>query len=718
MVKLSIKSKLQIMLVTASLGSMSVVGSLSWSKARDIITERIFEQLTSVRSSKSYQIESYLNLLRNQVENMCENLMVVEAMKEFDTQYDALGQTSLPPLATKQIQDYYEGEFIPRLAKNIDGTPVYETYRPVSPQAVYLQYQYIANNPNPVGEKDNLTQAQDGSGYSQVHQRYHELFRNLIKRFNYYDLFLIDPETGEIVYSVYKETDYATSLYTEAYRNSNLAEIVRQVRDNPDRGAIQLIDFKFYRPSYNAPAAFMAGPIYDGDKRVGVLAIQLPADEIDKVLTEDRSWKENGLGDTGETYLVGEDLRLRSVSRQFLEAPTDYAKNLTEHGVRQATVALIEQTGTPTLLQPIKTDAAKQALEGKVGTQIIEGYLGEEVLSSYAPLDIDGVDWGIITEMSLAEAYEPIESLENYLLLSVIVLILLMTLFAAIASRSLTLPIDRMVNRLGDLESDVGDLELDSKDELSELAEALNNIKKATRALNQEIFTKDCEQEKLLANIIPNSVVGRWQKGETIVDRAEVTIIAIRVEGLAATDAVETAQAFNELIVNLDNQAERLEVEKSNCFAETYIATCGLTKPRLDRIKRGVDFAMDALNLVKEIDRKYNLDLNLRIGIDTGVVTAALIGEQKFRYDLWGEPVSVATQLAQNTPANTIRVTQAVNDSVKNVLTLQPDDSVTLLNGTKIATWTLAGGRLKNSKIGQEIPKLNAVKDNLHKGDS
>ena len=108
MVKLSIKSKLQVMLLTASLGSIFVVGYLSWSKARNILTERIFEQLTSVRSSKADRIESYISLLRNQVETLCENRMVVQAMKEFDTTYDSLGQTSLPPLATKQIQNYYE----------------------------------------------------------------------------------------------------------------------------------------------------------------------------------------------------------------------------------------------------------------------------------------------------------------------------------------------------------------------------------------------------------------------------------------------------------------------------------------------------------------------------------------------------------------------------------------------------------------------------------
>ena len=282
--RLSIKSKLQIMLLVASLGSILVVGYLSWSKAREILTERIFDQLTSVRASKAYQVESYFQTLRHHIETLCEDRMVVSAMVEFNQAFAQLNQASIPGDWERDIEGYYTNEFLPRLTKNIIGTPVYETYRPTKVASRYLQYHYIANNPNPVGKKDELEQAQDGSDYSRIHARYHALFRNLIKKFGYYDLFLIDSRTGIIVYSVYKETDYSTSLEEGPYRSSNLAEVVKKVRANPDRGAIQIVDFQFYRPSYNAPAAFFAGSIYDGDQEVGILAAQLPVDEINNVL--------------------------------------------------------------------------------------------------------------------------------------------------------------------------------------------------------------------------------------------------------------------------------------------------------------------------------------------------------------------------------------------------------------------------------------------------
>ena len=303
------------MLLVASLGSILVVGYLSWSKARDTLTERIFSQLTSIRASKAYQIESYFETLTNHIETLCEDRMVVEAMSEFNQGFKQLDRKYIPPDWDRGIAAYYNSEFLPRLEKNITGTPVFATYRPRSPASRYLQYHYIANNSNPVGKKDELQKARDGSKYSRIHARYHRIFRNLIKKFDYYDLFLIDSKTGNIVYSVYKETDFGTSLNEKPLLTSNLAEVVKKVRANPDRGAIQIVDFGFYRPSYNAPAAFVAGSIYDGDEEVGILAVQLPVNEVNNVLTGNRNWKRDGLGNTGETYLVGSDLLMRSLAR-------------------------------------------------------------------------------------------------------------------------------------------------------------------------------------------------------------------------------------------------------------------------------------------------------------------------------------------------------------------------------------------------------------------
>ncbi|MBE9042150.1 adenylate/guanylate cyclase domain-containing protein, partial [Oscillatoriales cyanobacterium LEGE 11467] len=352
------------LLLGVSLGSLAIAGLLSWLRFRSTFTTQTFERLTSVRASKGNQIESYMRILRNHVETLSEDRMVVSAMVDFNSAFKELQNEVISSETSQKVKNYYTQEFFPKLSENIEGEQVFSNYRPTTQVGLYLQDLYLASNPSPVGEKDELTDAGDGREYSKAHQKYHPLFRNLIQKFGYYDLFLIDFETGEIVYSVYKETDYATSLDRGPYRRSNLADAIEKVRDNPGQRFVQVVDFKPYVPSYGAPAAFFAAPIYNGPHIVGILAVQLPVDNINNVMTGNQNWEKNGLGKTGEAYLVGADLLMRSISRFLIQDPKGYEADLHEAGISSQTIDLIKRLNTSILLQPVETEAARSAITG------------------------------------------------------------------------------------------------------------------------------------------------------------------------------------------------------------------------------------------------------------------------------------------------------------------------------------------------------------------
>ncbi len=85
------------------------------------------------------------------------------------------------------------------------------------------QRAYISDNPNPVGERDRLDRAQENVHYNFQHANYHPFFRQIKDGEGYYDIFLFNPE-GDLVYSVYKEADYATNLRTGRYSGSGLGQ--------------------------------------------------------------------------------------------------------------------------------------------------------------------------------------------------------------------------------------------------------------------------------------------------------------------------------------------------------------------------------------------------------------------------------------------------------------------------------------------------------------
>ena len=698
---LSVKLKLQGLLLVVSLGAILAIGFVAWAMARETLQKDARAHLTSVRSSKSNQIEAYFKTLRSHVQSLSEDRMVVSAMVEFNRAFRGLNDEHISTKWETTLDTYYQQEFFPKLSKNLSGTPNLETYRPTSQVAKYLQYYYVANNPNPLGEKHKLVDAEDGSDYSEVHTQYHEIFHRLIEDFGYYDLFLIDYKTGDIVYSVFKETDFATNLDFGPYRKSNLAAAIEAVRENPERRSIQLVDFKPYRPSYMAPAAFFAGPIYNGPHIVGILAVQLPIAEINNVLTGFEDWQGEGLGKTGETYLLGSDLLMRSMSRFLIEDGKKYQKALRANGISEDEVKLIDRLGTSVLLQRLNTDAARAAVKGEEGFDISRGYRGTTVLSSYGPIEIKGVDWAIVAERELGEMYEPVFVLQRNLLIVTAILMVLISFVAIAATQIITGPIAILSRAIRNLEAEDGAVQIDlnTQDEFGELAQSLAQVLQRNREQEKALSQKDRENEALLLNILPAQVVERLRKGETqIADLIpQATVLSAQVEGLQAlVEREETQQAFNtfnDLFNLFDEEAVKHDIERLRNIGECYMAVCGVTSKRLDHAKRVLDFALRMLTILQGFNHQHQTELTLRIGIHTAEVMAGVIGTKTLLfYNLWGEATAIAERLSWLADSNTVLVTQAVYDYLHDSHAFEPGDAIAVDGDRSVKTWVATIG--------------------------
>ncbi len=450
------------------------------------------------------------------------------------------------------------------------------------------------------------------------------------------------------------------------------------MRDDPDRGAVQLVDYQFYRPSYNAPAAFIGGSIYDGETRIGILVAQLPVEDINSVLTGGKGWEKSGLGKTGESYLVGSDLLLRSASRGFIEDKAAYLESLRKARVRGATVDLIEKIDTPILLQPVETVAAREALRGESSTQTIDGFRGEKVLSSYAPLAIPGVSWAIISEMQADEAFARIRSLEVQLLLACVLVVCATTLYAGFATKRFLSPIDRMLERARDpLAASNAPLESGSN-ELGELARSFDDMANRLREQTEENKRKDSEIESLLLAMLTRPAMERFRQGGTrTVDHIQqLTFVAMRIDGIG--EAIEShgaervVEALDTWAAQLEDKAERSEIERVNCSGDRYFYACGLSRPQIPHVRRGVDFARAALRSFTESVRKTGLPLRLRIGVDSGSATAAVLGKRQFHQDVWGRSAESVWLLAEAAPPDTILVGEQVQSRVADVFSFAP----------------------------------------------
>ena len=685
-----------LMLLSVCISSIMAIAYVGYDNGRQALNNSIQNQLVSLRELHAFEIESYFEKVRSQVQTISEVGSVVDAVKEFKTAYQELDSQPIQITWNDRLKEFYNEKFLPKLENNTEGNPLLYSYFPQNPAARYLQYHYLVANSNPTGERDFLNSANDGSAYSRVHSRIQPIYRNFVERFNYYDMFLIDAETGNILYTVEKETDFATNIFNGPYASSSLAEVVEKASKGRNRDFVAISDFEPYSASYGTPAAFIASPVFDGSKLIGVLAFQLSIDEINSIMTSEQNWSQNGLGETGEIYLVGPGRGMRSTSRFFVEQPETYFKAVAAEGLAKENTDSIKKLDTTILNQIVDTPAIEQALDNQTGFEVVEDYRGVQTLSAYRPLELDGLNWVINAQIDTAEAFGPIKEFQRKVLLATAIIVLLVTLISSLLSYYFVRPIRTLIDgfrQVGKGSTDVK-IKVKSKDEFRELANSFNEMVDNLDRQKKLVQQKNQENEELLLSILPEPVAKRVQQGEESIGDSfpRVTVLFADIGGFSefseTLPASEAVSFLNDIILAFDDAAERHGVEKQRTIGSGYMAVCGLSVPRLDQAKRAIDFAQDMLRIIRRFNREKNINLGLRIGINSGSVVAGIVGKDRFIYDLWGDTVNIANHLHTRGEWNTIQVSQNVYSRLSEMMDdFDRVEDLELAATTNMAVW-------------------------------
>ncbi|MDQ3109520.1 MAG: SpoIIE family protein phosphatase [Bacteroidota bacterium] len=490
---MKIGPKLTLSFFAVAFVSMAVIGVIAFYKGRNSLEKESFNRLTAVREMKANQIEDYFGQINDQLLTLSEDPTMIDAMKEFTAGFYsidkdlAMTETKMIPV-NASVDVYFNNEYLVRLNKNLAIPAKLKEESTDNKNGRILQHIYIADNPNPVGSKFQMDDPADGSHYSETHKKYHSVIRNYLKKFGYYDVFLVDTE-GNIVYTCFKEVDFGTSLVSGPFITTNLAESFRAANLSANKNFVKLVDFLPYPPSYNAPASFISTPMYDGDKKIGVLIFQMPIDRINDIMTNKREWSQVGLGKTGESYIVGDDFTLRNQSRFLIEDSADYFKMIKEIGMKDATVERIRSFNSSIGLQPVRTEGTKAALEGQTGAKIFPDYRGVPVLSAYKPLKIEGMHWAIMSELDESEAFENIYALRKQILIAFGLLLVFIAVFSLLISKRITKPLKELTYDAMELAKGNFKVEISSgrKDEIGILALSFRKMQISIGNLIEEL---------------------------------------------------------------------------------------------------------------------------------------------------------------------------------------------------------------------------------------
>jgi len=378
--------------------------------------DQAFQHLESVRNIKKHQVENFFSERLRDVTVLSGNPYVVRAFRELRKAFNDSGG-----IENRRFQGHTRGGF-------------------TAPPA-----------------------------YRRIHDRHVSHFRKIAREYGYYDIFLMTPQKGHTVFTLRKESDFGIPIDDTP---SSLRDVWRQTRTME---IVALSDTKPYPPSLNAPAQFMAAPIRDARRVIGILAIQISIESIDHIMQE-----RSGTWETGETYLVGQDLRMRS----------DSSMDKRRHSVQASLNGTVKENG-------VDTPPTRAALAGEAGRMITRNYRGARVLSAYTPINILGVKWALIAEIEQKEIDARIARALNTPLITLFflsgaILILLSWIVSGFFNRGLkrtTSQINKMIAKIlaGDLNSrgDVDSVNMDFREVVASANQLIEAYAKQSRKNEQ-----------------------------------------------------------------------------------------------------------------------------------------------------------------------------------------------------------------------------------------
>ncbi len=283
-----------------------------------------------------------------------------------------------------------------------------------------------------------------------------ERSENLLKYVDilgYRDLLLLSADKGHIIYSVKKGAELGSNVKKNFDEKNPVAALWRKVLETKN---IAFQDFTPYRYRNNSPRLFIGAPVLNlrGDI-TSVIILELSGDIINDIMSQ-----RSGLGETGETYLVGQDNLMRSNS--YLDS---------------ARYSVMNAFANPESNQATSI-AINAALSGETGSKVIDSYLGREVLSAYAPLKFEGVTWAIVAEQSHGEAFASVSGIKWAVMISILITAVIIIAIGIVLSRSITHPILKMTDIVNQLAS--GNVRkrtnIKRSDELGDMASSLDNF--------------------------------------------------------------------------------------------------------------------------------------------------------------------------------------------------------------------------------------------------
>ncbi len=606
--RIPISRKIPALVGIAALVSIMSVGVLSYFQADGMLRKLSADELTAMTDARRSTLQTYLASVRDDLVTLATSEQAANAVETFAIAFEELGEDAQST----------------------------------------LQAQYVSDNPHPAGAKHKLDRAESDTTYNAIHGLQHPWFRRFLEARGYHDIFLFAPN-GDLVYTVFKKPDFATNLQDGEWKDTDLGGAFTTAAAKASADDVTFLDFKPYAPSDGAAASFISAPIVRDGELLGVLAFQMPIGRINAIMQSTA-----GMGETGETYLVGGDHLMRSDSRFSQES------------------TILEKT--------VSTPTVEAALQGETGSMVVEDYRGIDALSSYRPVEFEGVRWAVIGEKEMHEILAPANTMRNILALISVGILVVVSFAGWLAARGISRPLTAMsvaMKQVADGDTSVETPGLGRGDEVGQMADTVE-VFKANAIEKQRLEAEQAKAEERAAaekqrmmneladgfeasvkdvvNGVGEFIVQLQQTAEALSKDAEDTTSQSTAVAAAAEQAsanVQTVAAASEELASSVLEISRQVASSSQLTAEA-VTEAERTNEMVQGLATAAQQIGDVVSLINDIAGQTNL-LALNATIE-----AARAGEA-------GKGFAVVASEVKNLASQTAKATEDIGGQIRGI---------------------------------------------------
>jgi PAS domain S-box-containing protein len=375
---------------------------------------------------------------------------------------------------SKSLNEYYSQILVPNAP--LSGEKIL-FYFPSDEKTILAQSIYLSNNPKPYGEKDRLVRnSSDNSSYSSAHGTYHNYFLKLRDQLSATDIYIVDPRSGYVVYSIQKNIDFGSNLLDSKLKETKISEAFRKAMAS-DKAAAFFTDYSSYIPAGDKPVSFFSIPVYSSDQRCAVLIVQFSTHLFDDILTKDyMAADESSL----EYSIVGRDLAIRNNPKDFLFNKETCLHRMMKKASRRELGLVLNYQKTDNMAMLAAYPKRYESLLLSEGSTQLMDYFDNTVLLYSKPIHIQGNEFFLQAKINKIEVLQPFTRKLGIFILTAFLLLLVVYYMTREFGRALTKRIRKLLDAMLLLHNGEKSKAIEKKaeDEVGDMIDAYNLLRR------------------------------------------------------------------------------------------------------------------------------------------------------------------------------------------------------------------------------------------------